>query len=223
MDRRLSYEKVTDVYASHKAQTLVRLTLDDGQTLTATEDHPFKTTDGWRDAIMLKKGGKLLLKGGDGDADAERTATIAEVRTEQRTLPVYNLEVANGHTYFVSKDGLLVHNLSCFKFPRWRRGDPIDKILPNGISPNWETVRPRYWKNRYENLRVNGNLEKFSERNLDEMRRGNAPLDYNAKIDTFERRELHHVDPQRNGGANNPFNLREVTPDQHRAIDPYRK
>ena len=110
MDRRLSYEKVTDVYTSYKAQTLVHLTLDDGQTLTATEGHPFKTADGWRDAIMLKKGGKLLLKGGDGDADAERTATIAEVRTEQKTLPVYNLEVANGHTYFVGIDGELVHN-----------------------------------------------------------------------------------------------------------------
>ncbi len=109
-DRRLSYEKVTDVFTSYKAQTIVHLTLDDGQTLTATEGHPFKTTDGWRDAILLKKGGKLLLKGGDGDADAERTATIAEVRTEQRTLPVYNLEVANGHTYFVGVDGELVHN-----------------------------------------------------------------------------------------------------------------
>ena len=118
MDRRLSYEKVTDVYTSHKAQTLVRLTLDDGQTLTATEGHPFKTADGWRDAIMLKKGGKLLLKGGDGDADAERTATIAEVRTEQRTLPVYNLEVANGHTYFVGINGELVHN-ACHGHHPW--------------------------------------------------------------------------------------------------------
>ena len=110
MDQRLSYEKVTDVYTSYKAQTIVHLTLDDGQTLTATEGHPFKTADGWRDAILLKKGGKLLLKGGDGDADAGRTATIADIRTEQRTLPVYNLEVANGHTYFIGVDGELVHN-----------------------------------------------------------------------------------------------------------------
>jgi len=84
MDRRLSYEKVTDVYTSYKAQTLVHLTLDGGQTLTATEGHPFKTADGWRDAIMLKKGGKLLLKGGDGDAYAERTATIAEPPRNKR-------------------------------------------------------------------------------------------------------------------------------------------
>ena len=110
MDQRLTYEKVMDVYTSYKAQTIVYLTLDSGQTLATTEGHPFKTTDGWRDAILLKKGGKLLLKGGDGDADAERSATIAEVRTEQRTLPVYNLEVANGHTYFIGENGVLTHN-----------------------------------------------------------------------------------------------------------------
>jgi len=33
MDRRLTYEKVTDVYTSYKAQTIVHLTLDNGQTL----------------------------------------------------------------------------------------------------------------------------------------------------------------------------------------------
>ncbi|MFZ4702754.1 MAG: polymorphic toxin-type HINT domain-containing protein, partial [Candidatus Methylumidiphilus sp.] len=83
---------------------------------TATEGHPFKTTDGWRDAIMLKKGGKLLLKG--GDADAERTATITDIRTEQKTLPVFNLEVANAHTYFVGIDGELVHN-ACHGHHPW--------------------------------------------------------------------------------------------------------
>jgi hypothetical protein len=142
MNRRLSYEKVTDVYTSYKAQTLVHLTLEDGQTLTATEGHPFKTTDGWRDAIMLKKGGKLLLKGGDGDADAERTATIAEVRTEQRMLPVYNLEVANGHTYFVGIEGELVHNGRCTPSMRkaweklheraWPKNPMTEKIRPGG-------------------------------------------------------------------------------------------
>ncbi|WP_255989554.1 RHS repeat-associated core domain-containing protein [Chitinolyticbacter albus] len=109
-DQRLSYEKITDIFTSQKQQTLVYLTLDNGEQLTATEGHPFKTTEGWRDAVLLKKGGKLLLKGSDGDADAERTATIAEVRTEQKTLHVFNLEVANAHTFFIGEAGLLVHN-----------------------------------------------------------------------------------------------------------------
>ena len=169
MDRRLSYEKVTDVYTSYKAQTFVHLTLDDGQTLTATEGHPFKTADGWRDAIMLKKGGKLLLKGGDGDADAERTATIAEVHTEQRTLPVYNLEVANGHTYFVGKHGLLVHNaINCKKVIVSKNKYPESyKHAQETGKPNGPFTVDRTGKNerRRENLR---GKDKVGGHDLDE-------------------------------------------------------
>ncbi|QZA80072.1 Hint domain-containing protein [Deefgea piscis] len=104
----MSYEKVTDVFTSNKPQTLIHLTLDNGEQITATEGHPFKTVDGWRDAVLLKKGGQLLLKG--GDADAERLATIVEISSEQKTLPVFNLEVANAYTFFVGEEGVLVHN-----------------------------------------------------------------------------------------------------------------
>ena len=109
-DQRLSYENVTDVFTtSERLRTLVHLSLDNGQTLSATDGHPFFTQDGWRDAIMLKKGGKLLLKGEDSDA-AERWAQITDIRTEQESVTTYNLEVANAHTFFVGVDGVLVHN-----------------------------------------------------------------------------------------------------------------
>jgi Bacterial toxin 8 len=113
------YEKVTDTFSSVKEQTLLHITLSNGQTLQATQGHPFKTVDGWRDAILLKKGGKLLLKGGDADdaanvangaTPAERYTTITDIRTEVKTLPVFNLEVANLHTFFVGEDGVVVHN-----------------------------------------------------------------------------------------------------------------
>jgi hypothetical protein len=109
LDARLAYEKVTDIYNSRKEQVLVHLTLDNGEQLTATEGHPFKTSEGWRDAILLKRGGKLLLKGSDGDG-SDRTALIAGVRVERKTVQVFNLEVANAHTFFVGVDGALVHN-----------------------------------------------------------------------------------------------------------------
>ena len=110
-DQSLSYEKVTDVITSLKEQTLVHLKLANGETLTATEGHPFKTTLGWRDAVLLKKGGKLLLKG--GDADTEPSIKIVDVRTERKTLPVFNIEVANAHTFFIGVDGEVVHNAIC--------------------------------------------------------------------------------------------------------------
>ena len=114
-DARLSYERVEHVIASEHQQRLVHITLASGETLTATDGHPFIAPDGWRDAIMLKKGGQLLLKGDSeppkiGVAQAGNTATIADVSTETRIVKVFNLEVANAHTYFVGKDGVGVHN-----------------------------------------------------------------------------------------------------------------
>ena len=77
----------------------------------ATRTTRNETTQGWRDAILLKKGGKLLLKG--GDADTEPSIKIVDVRTERKTLPVFNIEVANAHTFFIGVDGEVVHNAAC--------------------------------------------------------------------------------------------------------------
>jgi RHS repeat-associated protein len=130
-DQRLSYEKVQDIFTSHREQTLVHITLDNGETLTATDGHPFKTTEGWRDAILLKKGRQLLLKG-SSEAGAERTATIASIDIETKTLPVFNLEVANAHTFFVGEEGVLVHNA---------KGAGPKTPPPNATPRNW--VPPR--------------------------------------------------------------------------------
>lgn len=107
-DARLSYEKVVDVYTSLKEQRLVHLTLSDGQKLTATEGHPFKTTEGWRDAVQLTRGGKLLLRGSSDEH--EQVAVIEDLRIERRVISALNLEVANAHSFFVGDDGVLVHN-----------------------------------------------------------------------------------------------------------------
>lgn len=104
------------------------------------------------------------------------------------------------------------------KFKRWQNGDAIDKPLADGSAPSWDVVRSRYWKNRA----TSASKGEFSARNLELMRQGKAPKLYNSRTDKFESVELHHVVPQRAGGSNGPLNLREVTPDQHGAIDPFR-
>lgn len=105
------------------------------------------------------------------------------------------------------------------RFKKWRRGEPIDKPLPDGSAPTWETVQSRYWKNRYE---ASKGSREFTKGQLAEMRKGNAPMDYNPRTGQWERRELHHVDPQRHIVDNNPLNLRELTPDWHAEVDPFR-
>ena len=103
------------------------------------------------------------------------------------------------------------------KFKRWKPGEAIDKPMPDGSAPSWDVVRSRYWKNR-----ASASSGDFSRENLARMRQGKAPLDYNPRTNIFESRELHHVVPQRAGGSNGPINLRELTPDQHGAVDPFR-
>jgi len=89
---RLLYQKVTNIYSSVKEQKPVHLTVDDGQKLTPTDGHPFITTEGWRDATLLKRCGQPLLKGaGDDPTHAARVATIIDAKTETATLPAFNL------------------------------------------------------------------------------------------------------------------------------------
>ena len=128
----------------------------------------------------------------------------------QEWLDVWGLCPANKNK--PNKPKPLLKNL----FKRWKRGERIDKPLPNGDMPSWDVVRSRYWKNRY--LASKGTGE-FSPANMSRMKRGRAPLDANGNP-----MELHHHVPQRLGHADrhSPFNLREVTREQHAALDPYR-
>jgi hypothetical protein len=86
------------------------VTLSDGKVITATEGHPFRTAEGWRDAVLLKQGDTLILTGSDGKPS---TIQVDGIRYETKVLTTYNLEVANAHTFFVGEDAVLVHNHKC--------------------------------------------------------------------------------------------------------------
>ena len=104
----LSYEPITDIISTpNREQKWVHVTLSDGKVITATEGHPFRTVDGWRDAVLLKQGDILILTGSDGKPS---TIQVDGIRYETKVLTTYNLEVANAHTFFVGEDAVLVHN-----------------------------------------------------------------------------------------------------------------
>lgn len=109
-----SAHPVTDIITSLKHQTIVTITLISGEQIKATRSHPFLTPDGWRAAQLLQAGGQLDLKGrSNTESDDETThesATIASVTTATTTVRVYNLEVADTHTFLVGEQGVIVHN-----------------------------------------------------------------------------------------------------------------
>jgi RHS repeat-associated protein len=75
--------------------------------LTVTDDHPFYVAGrGWIDASALRRGDLLAT------ADGRRVAVEA-VLDADRPASVYNLTVADLHTYYAGRQPILVHNQRC--------------------------------------------------------------------------------------------------------------
>lgn len=99
-----SYQSVEAVISNEKDYDLYTLTLANGETITSTEGHPlFVPNRGWTEARLLKAGDHLYLQ-------SKGTVRITNITTEHKHETVYNLSVANTHTFFVGEEGVLVHN-----------------------------------------------------------------------------------------------------------------
>jgi len=79
-----------------------------GQLILTTGEHPFFRDGQWVAAQELQVGDKLLCQDGS-------TITVEGLRETGNWVPVYNLRVADWHTYFVGDDswgfGLWAHNV----------------------------------------------------------------------------------------------------------------
>lgn len=85
------------------ATTLLVIALAN-DTIAVTPEHPFFVDGkGWCDAALLQKGDQLLTKD-------ENAAFILSIDTLVGQYRVYNFEVEEAHNYFVSEEGILVHN-----------------------------------------------------------------------------------------------------------------
>ena len=100
----ITYKKVDYVYIKN-TRKLVQLVVN-GEEIKTTSSHLFFTDSGWwKSAKNIKVGDRILTAEGELK---EVTATgIVELEEAVR---IYNLNVADFHTYFVGTNGLLVHN-----------------------------------------------------------------------------------------------------------------
>jgi hypothetical protein len=98
----LSFQPVVAVYHNSPNATL-RVKLGD-ESIVVTDIHRFwKAGRGWTMARDLKPGDTLRMLDG--------TTTVAAVESDS-VQPVFNLEVAGGHSFFVGAAGALVHDNS---------------------------------------------------------------------------------------------------------------
>ena len=100
-----------------------------GEEIVTTPGHPFYSpVKGWTNAVELRAGDILVLVNGE-------YVIVEQVQHELLEAPVkvYNFNVEDYHTYYVTDSGVLVHN-SC-------RGNAVKKA----------------WKNEYNDVKSGGN------------------------------------------------------------------
>jgi hypothetical protein len=97
----LDYSPVLVVHHNKPSETL-RTTLTNGETLVSSVYHRFwRSGSGWALARELKPGDKLRTLGGQ--------VCVASIE-HGSVVPVYNLDVARKHSFFVGHDCTLVHD-----------------------------------------------------------------------------------------------------------------
>lgn len=101
----VSLKSVVETYINETYE-LIHIYVN-GEEIVSTPSHPFYSPiKGWINACDLKSGDKLVLIDGN-------YITIEKVQHDLLDTPtkVYNFQVENYHTYYVSILGILVHNL----------------------------------------------------------------------------------------------------------------
>jgi hypothetical protein len=97
----VSNGSVTRLFKATSAE-IVAITFA-GETLRCTPRHRFFTDSGWMAAGRLSPGTRVRCLEGE-------MREILAVSVEQAEIPVFNMQVDRQHTYFVGKEGYLVHN-----------------------------------------------------------------------------------------------------------------
>ena len=162
----VALKKVVETY-TNETDELVHLFVN-GEEIIATPSHPFYSpVKGWTDAVSLRAGDILVLVNGE-------YVVVEKVQHEILETPVtvYNFQVEDYHTYYVTTDGILVHN-SCHH------------------NRKWNNERRRYWRNQGRNAIENGDYGSYvaTSENIARMRRGTAPIGWDGYSV-----ELHHVE-----------------------------
>ena len=118
------YKPIVHLVSREGKYNMYFLEMDNGMIIESTDNHPFyvkKDNWVWVNANDLRIGDKLLGKDG-------QQVEIKSIKTNPEFKEVFNLTVATLHNYYVSRTGILSHNMG---------KDPCDitKIDINGIKP----------------------------------------------------------------------------------------
>ena len=100
----VALKQVVETYVN-ETDELVHVFVN-GEEIVTTPTHPFYSpVKGWTNAVHLRAGDMLVLVNGE-------YVVVEKVQHEllENPVKVYNFQVADYHTYYVSESGVLVHN-----------------------------------------------------------------------------------------------------------------
>lgn len=126
-DNQILLTKVRNVFHA-ETDTILEIVLENEVNIKTTPNHPFFAKDGWKDAEQLSIGDYLFT-------NKKLWSKIKALNYFEERIKVYNLDVENTHCYFVSVDGILVHN-SCADELLKMVDDALKKLMsdPNKIG-----------------------------------------------------------------------------------------
>ena len=149
-DRVWAWDEASDTVALKEVvETYINETFElihvfvDGQEIIATPSHPFYSpVRGWTDAVHLRAGDILVLINGE-------YVVVEKVQHEILETPVtvYNFQVEDYHTYYVTDKGVLVHN-TCSNSPRLpKNGTKLDTndaltLAEDYLGPGYQEASP---------------------------------------------------------------------------------
>ena len=105
----VALKRVVETYVNETTE-LVHVFVN-GEEIVTTKTHPFYSpVKGWTDAVQLRAGDILVLVNGE-------YVVVEKVQHEILEAPVviFNFQVEGYHTYYVSNQGILVHNMCAKK------------------------------------------------------------------------------------------------------------
>jgi hypothetical protein len=136
-------KKVTKVFV-REVRKLIYVYVD-GEEINTTDTHPFWVEGkGWIEAGELKTGDVLRLYTGE-----LKIVEKVEIEVFDKPVKVYNFEVEDWHTYYVTEQGILVHNAQDY-------------------DGNGNTETPNKGTSKIQNLLPNFNNAKIDPRKLTE-------------------------------------------------------
>ena len=168
----VALKEVVETYVNDTDE-LIHLHVD-GEEIICTPSHPFYSpVKGWTDAVDLRAGDILVLVNGEYVVVEKIQHDILEA-----PVTVYNFQVADYHTYYVTNAGILVHN-SC------NHGNSLSTTKP----AQGYILRD---KNTYEILKYGETTRGYARYSQAYLNSKNAFMDFVASGTKYEMHRWQH-------------------------------